>query len=144
MVAPSTPTRARTGLRRVIILGLVGILLLAGCGSAGSGGSGSNAGARLLHYQRVWPDGTIEQQTIFADGRVEMKHGEVLERLTITAADVARIQAALQTEIPLGSPGDSPQRTLTLADGTVLEAPRPDPGTVTALLEQLLTTHRLT
>ena len=33
-------------------------------------------GAKLLHYQRVWPDGRIEQQTIFTDGRIEMKHGE--------------------------------------------------------------------
>ena len=72
-----------------------------------------------------------------------MKHGEALERLSITPENVARIEEALKAEIPGGSPADSPKRTLTLADGTIITAPRPDPGSVTDLLEQLLDTHAL-
>jgi hypothetical protein len=72
-----------------------------------------------------------------------MRHGDVLERLSIRPTDVARIQEALQGPIPTGSPDDSPQRTLTLADGTVIAAPRPDAGTLTQLLAELLDTHAL-
>jgi hypothetical protein len=126
---------------RFIALALAAIiaLVVAGCASGG----GATPGAELLHYQRVWPDGRVEQQTIHTDGRVEMRHGEVLERMTIRPTDIARIQEALQAPIPTGSAEDSPQRTLTLADGTVVAWPRPDPGTVTELLEELLDTHAL-
>ena len=120
----------------------VALLVLAGC-AANSGGGGGAGGAKLLHYARVWPDGNTEQQTIYTDGRIEMKHGEVLERLTIPSSDLARIQDALAQPIPTGSPDDSPKRTLELADGTVIEAPKPVPGSVTELLEQLLNTHSL-
>jgi hypothetical protein len=120
---------------------VLALLVLAGCASnSGGGGAG---GAKLLHYARVWPDGNTEQQTIYTDGRIEMKHGEVLERLTIPSSDLARIQDALAQPIPTGSPDDSPKRTLELADGTVIEAPKPVPGSVTELLEQLLNTHSL-
>jgi hypothetical protein len=120
------------------LLGLLAVLLLAACSSTAGGG-----GSRLLHYQRVWPNGNVEQQTIYRDGKAEMKHGDVLERLTLDSADVKRLEDALAGPIPTGSPDDSPVRTLTLADGTVIAAPRPDPGTVTELLERLLDTHSL-
>jgi hypothetical protein len=121
---------------------LLALLVLAGCASS-TGGGGGAGGAKLLHYARVWPDGDTEQQTIYSDGRIEMKHGEVLERLTLAPADLARIQDALKQPIPTGSPDDSPKRTLELADGTVIEAPKPVPGSVTELLETLLNTHTL-
>jgi hypothetical protein len=73
-----------------------------------------------------------------------MKHGDVLERLTLTAEDLATVEAALEEPIPTGSPDDSPRRTMELADGTVIEAPRPEPGTATELLENLMNTHSLT
>ena len=72
-----------------------------------------------------------------------MKHGEFLERLTLSAADLAKVQAALKEPIPTGSPDDSPRRTLEMANGVVIEAPKPDPGTVTELLERLLDTHSI-
>jgi hypothetical protein len=118
---------------------VVALLLLAG---ACSSGGGPTAG-QLLAYQRVWPDGLTERTTVFDDGRVQMQHGDVLERLTLTPADLDRLRAALARPIPIGSPSDSPQRTLTLADGTVIQAPRPDPDTLTALLDNLTSTHRL-
>lgn len=143
MSAPRTPTAARAPRIRLVagLLAVLALLVLAGCGSStGGGGAG---GSKLLHYQRVWPDGNIEQQTIYSDGRVEMKHGDSLERLTLSTADLGRIQDALKQPIPTGSPDDSPKRTLELADGSVIEAPKPDPGTVTELLENLLNTHTL-
>jgi hypothetical protein len=135
--------RPATGrpLGRIVALALTAILALAMAGCASRGGA--TAGVELLHYQRVWPDGRVEQQTIYTDGRVEMRHGEVLERMTIRPTDIARIQDALQAPIPTGSAEDSPERTLTLADGTVVAWPRPDPGTVTELMEELLNTHGL-
>lgn len=143
MSAPRTPTTARApGIRLVAgLLVVLALLVLAGCASnSGGGGAG---GGKLLHYARVWPDGTTEQQTIYVDGRLEMKHGEVLERLTLDPADLSRIKDALAQPIPTGSPDDSPKRTLELADGTVIEAPTPVPGSVTELLETLLDTHSL-
>lgn len=137
------PTAARAS-RTHLVVGLVlllALLVLAGCSA--SGGGGGAGGAKLLHYARVWPDGNTEQQTIYSDGRIEMKHGEVLERLTLAPADLARIQDGLTEPIPTGSPDDSPKRTLELADGTVIEAPKPVPGSVTELLENLLNTHTL-
>lgn len=144
MSAPRTAADPRAPWRRLVaglVLVLIAVLALAAC-SSGSGG-GSGGGSKLLHYQRVWPDGTTEQQTIYADGRIEMKHGDFLERLTLSTDDLARVKDALAKPIPTGSPEDSPKRTLELADGTVIAAPRPDDGTVTKMLEQLLDTHSL-
>ena len=138
MSAPRIPASPRAATVRAFLTGLALLVLLAGCS-----GTGGTTAAKLLHYQRVWPDGTIEQQTIYADGRIEMKHGETLERITISSSDVARIQDALTQPIPTGAPTDSPKRTLTLPDGTQIDAPRPDPGTVTELLERLLDTHSI-
>jgi len=138
MMALRSTASPRRGLLRSLALMIAGLLILVACGGGSGGG---DAGAKLLHYQRVWPDGRIEQQTIYGDGRIEMKHGEVLERLTISPENLARIRTALEAAIPVGSPDDSPTRTLTLADDSVIQAPRPDPGTVTELLEQLLDTH---
>jgi hypothetical protein len=119
----------------LVVLALIA-LVLAGCGaSAGSG--------ELVTYQRVWPDGLKELTTVWNDGRVQMKHGDVLERLVLSASDVERIRSALGRPIPTGSHDDSPKRTLTLADGKVIEAPRPDPDTVTLLLDNLTSTHTL-
>jgi hypothetical protein len=120
-----------------VLVGLVALALV-GC-SADAGGLGPT----LVRYERVWPDGRVEEQTIDTSGKVLMKHGEVLERLTLTGDDVATIEAALERPIPTGSPDDSPKRTIELADGTEIDAPRPDEGTVTALLEHLMDTHTL-
>jgi hypothetical protein len=120
------------------VLAIIAILLVAGCSASGGGD-----GPRLLSYQRQWPDGKIEQETIYTNGHIEMKHGDYLERISIGASDVSRLKDALAKPIPTGSPDDSPKRTLTLPDGTVIGAPRPDPGSVTELLERLLDTHTL-
>ncbi|MFN8620404.1 MAG: hypothetical protein U0869_06625 [Chloroflexota bacterium] len=130
------PTLTRFPRLALLLLALA--LTLLAC----SGGSGGSGGTKLLHYQRVWPDQT-EQETIYSDGRIEMKHGDTLERITISADDVKRIQDALAKPIPTGSASDSPVRTLTLADGKEIQYPVPDPGTVTELLESLLQTHKL-
>jgi hypothetical protein len=124
--------------RIVAAIGSVVVLLLVAACSSGGGSSG-----QLLAYQRVWPDGMTERTIVFEDGRVQMEHGDVLERLTLTAADLDRLREALARPIPTGSPSDSPKRTLTLGDGRVIEAPRPDPDTITALLDNLTSTHRL-
>ena len=47
----------RTGLLGVLVLTLLGLSLLVGCGSSGTGGG--TTGAKLLHYQRVWQDGRV-------------------------------------------------------------------------------------
>jgi hypothetical protein len=123
----------------------VGVLALVVLGmSIAACSPGTGLGPTLVHYERVWPDGRVEEQTIDTSGKVLMKHGDVLERLTLSADDVALLEAALGEPIPTGSPDDSPVRTIELADGTTIEAPRPDDGTVTLLLENLMNTHKLT
>jgi hypothetical protein len=94
-----------------------------------------------VSYRRAWPDGYVERQTIWTDGRIEMHHGDSVERFSIRQVDLERVTSALGEAIPIGSPEDSPVRELTLADGSVINAPRPDPGTVTELLDRLIETH---
>lgn len=105
---------------------------------------GGGQAQRLLTYQRAWPDGFHEELTLLDDGRVTMHHGETLERMTITAADVQRIRDAVAAGIPDGDAEDGLVRTVVLADGSSRSPVRVVPGTATELLELLLTTHSLT
>jgi hypothetical protein len=139
-VTPDRSLRLGSRGKGFVALGpLLLALALAACSPDASG-----LGPTLVRYERVWPDGRVEEQTIDTSGKVLMKHGDVLERLTLTADDVAIIEAALEDPIPTGSPEDSPRRTIELADGTEILAPRLDEGTVTKLLDNLMNTHRLT
>lgn len=113
------------------------VLVVAAC----DGGGGDDAA--FVTYERVWPDGFTETTEIFDDGRVAMVHGETLERLTISSADVDAIRAALEEPIEQDAADASPVRTITLADGTVIERPRPDPRGPVELLDRLTSTHTI-
>jgi hypothetical protein len=123
---------------RWIAVALLAAMVVAGCSAAVSGPDGNE----LLTYQRVWPDRT-ETSTVWPDGRVVMKHGEFLERLTLSAADVQRLRDGLAGDIPVGTAADSPQRLITLPDGSSVEFPRPAAGSITELLDRLMDKHRL-
>ena len=105
---------------------------------------GGGQAATLVTYQRAWPDGFHEELTLTDDGRITMRHGETLERMTIESADVQRIRDGLSAGIPDGPSEDGLVRSVILANGTTRTPVQVVPGTVTALLEQLLTTHSLT
>lgn len=104
---------------------------------------GTKEADQLVAYERVWPDGFTETTEVFSDGRVSMFHGDSLERFTLSEGDVDRLRAALEQPVQPGSEDDSPVRTLTLADGDVIEAPRPDPGGIVDLLDRLTSAHTL-
>jgi hypothetical protein len=114
---------------------LIGLLLV-GCGSGGSA-------ATVVRYERDWPDGYHEELTITDDGHVTMKHGDVLERLTLTSDQLQTVQTALAAGIPTGDLGDSIVRTVVLANGTTQTPVKPVPGSSVELLELLMTTHSL-
>jgi hypothetical protein len=118
----------------VLVLALVALLSVA-CG-------GSQA-STLVTYQRAWPDGFNEELTLLDDGRITMHHGDTLERMTISADDVRRIRDGIAAGVPDGASEDGLVRSLILANGTSHSPVRVVPGTVTQLLEQLLTTHSL-
>lgn len=129
---------SRTGSRRVppgLLVAILALLLVA-CG-------GSQA-QTLITYQRSWPDGFHEELTLLDDGRVTMHHGDVLERLTMSAADVQRIRDALAGGVPDGEADDGVVRTVIMANGTVHTPVQVVAGTVTELLELLMRTHSLT
>lgn len=105
---------------------------------------GGGQAATLVTYQRTWPDGFHEELTLQDDGKVTMHHGETLERMTISSADVRRIRDALAAGLPDGASEDGLVRTVVLANGTSHSPVRVEPGTATALLEELMTTHSLT
>jgi hypothetical protein len=128
---PSTPLPVAIGLLVVVLFAS----FVGACGGSAPGGE------VLVTYQRTWPDGYVDRETIWVDGRIEMHHGEHLERFRLTEADMRRLTAALQGPIPTGSPSDSPVRVLTLADGSVVTAPRPEVGTITELLDRLMERH---
>jgi len=128
----------------------MGVLAMLIClfATACSPGTGSTEGSdavddALVTYERLWPDGYTEREVIGNDGRVSMWHGESLERLTLSPEDMGRISDALDGDIPIGSPEDSPERTLTLADGAVIKYPRPESGSITELMDRLMDTHSL-
>ena len=131
---------ASGGFTRAVIL--VVALITAGMVLAACGGGG--AAKTLVTYQRDWPDGFHEEFTITDDGHVTMHHGNVLERLTISAADVQRIRDGLAAGLTDGDQGDTLVRTVVLANGTTHKPVKVEPGSVVELLELLMTTHSLT
>ncbi len=112
------------------------VLLLAACGGGGSS-------ATVVTYQRDWPDGYHEELTVTEDGKVTMRHGETLERMTLTADQVRQLRDALATGLPMGDQGDTLVRTVILANGTTHSPVRIEPGSSVELLETLMTTHSL-
>lgn len=116
-------------------LALVTVLLVVACG-------GGQA-ATLVTYQRSWPDGFHEELTVLEDGKVTMRHGEVLERLTITADQVRMLRDALAGGLTMGDQGDSVVRTVIVANGTTHSPVRIEPGGVVEMLEVLMTEHSL-
>jgi len=111
-------------------------LLLVGCSQAASGPT-------VVRYERDWPDRYHEELTITADGHVTMKHGDVLERLTLTAAQVQQVTDALSAGVPQGDQVDGLVRTVVLANGTTVSPVKPVAGSAVELLELLMTTHSL-
>lgn len=112
------------------------LLLLVGC-------SGGGSAATVVRYERDWPDGYHEELTVTDDGHVTMKHGDVLERLTLTTAQLQQVRDALAGGVPEGDKGDSLVRTVVLANGTSVSPVDPVPGSSVELLELLMTTHTL-
>jgi hypothetical protein len=97
----------------------------------------------VVTYQRDWPDGFHEEATVLDDGKVTMRHGETLERLTLTADQVRMLRDALATGLPMGDQGDSVVRTVILGDGSVHSPVTVEPGSSVEVLEVLMTTHSL-
>ncbi|MFN8520433.1 MAG: hypothetical protein U0667_13785 [Chloroflexota bacterium] len=126
------PTQAgRLGAAVVVLLAV----LLAACG-------GGQA-ATLVTYGRDWPDGFHEELTVQDDGKVTMRHGDTLERLTLTQDQLQLLRDALAGGIAMGDQGDSLVRTVTLATGTTHSPVLVEPGSAVEMLETLMTTHTL-
>lgn len=119
----------------VVALLLLLLLLVVACGGAAS--------ATLVTYERDWPDGYHEELSITDDGHVTMHHGDVLERLTLTTAQVQRVKDVLAAGVPKGDKGDSLVRTVVLANGTSVTPVDPVAGSSVELLELLMTTHSM-
>lgn len=125
------PARRLLGAYAVVLLALV----IAACGASQAG--------TVVTYQRAWPDGFHEELTVLDDGRVTMRHGDALERLTLTADQVRMLRDSLATGLPMGDQGDSLVRTVILGDGSVRSPVRVEPGSPVEMLEILMTTHAL-
>ena len=121
------------------LAGVVGALLIVlvvvGCG-------GSQA-STLVTYQRDWPDGFHEELSVLDDGKVTMRHGDTLERLTLSADQVRTLGDALAAGLPMGDQGDSLVRTVILGNGTSHSPLKVEPGSSVEMLEILMTTHSL-
>ena len=104
---------------------------------------GGGQASTLVTYQRDWPDGFQEELTVLDDGKVTMRHGETLERLTLTADQVRMLHDSLATGLPMGDQGDSLVRTVIRADGSVHSPVMVERGSPVEMLEILMTTHSL-
>ncbi|MET0772911.1 MAG: hypothetical protein ABWZ82_07495 [Candidatus Limnocylindrales bacterium] len=103
---------------------------------------GSQASA-LVTYQRAWPDGFHEELTVLDDGKVTMRHGDDLERLTLTGDQVRTLRDSLAAGLTMGDQGDALVRTVVLGNGTSHSPVRVEPGSAVEMLEVLMTTHSL-
>jgi hypothetical protein len=121
----------------VLVALVLAMVTLVACAPGGGGEDGP-----LAVYRRE-VGATTEETTVYRDGRVLMKHGEYVERFTLPSEDMARLRDALAGPVPTGAPADGYARTLTLPDGTLVEAPLAEAGSATALLELLTDTHSL-
>ena len=92
------------------------------------GGMRRQPGPPPVTYQRDWPDGFHEELTVLEDGKVTMRHGEDLERLTLTADQCGSWKDSLASGLPAGDQGDSVVRTVILGNGTVHAPVRVEPG----------------
>lgn len=110
-------------------------LVVVGCG----GGQAST----VVTYQRDWPDGFHEEFSVAADGKVTMRHGDTLERLTLTEDQLRMLRDALAAGLPMGDQGDSVVRSVILGDGSLHSPVKVEPGSSVELLEILMTTHSL-
>lgn len=128
-------THPRTSAALSAIVVLLLILSTSACG-------GGQA-ATLVTYQRAWPDGFHEELTVLDDGKVTMRHGDSLERLTITADQVRMLRDALAGGLAMGDQGDTLVRTVILGNGTTHSPVRVEPGSAVEMLEVLMTTHAL-
>jgi hypothetical protein len=127
----ATPTRSLAGALAAVLL----VLVVMGCG-------GGQA-ATLVTYQRDWPDGFHEEVTVLDDGKVMMRHGDMLERLTLTTDQVQALRDSLEAGLPLGEQGDTLVRTVILGDSSVHSPVAVEPGSSVEMLEILMTTHAL-
>jgi hypothetical protein len=118
------------------ILPFIVALFVVGCSSGGSS-------AMLVRYERDWASGTHEELTITDDGHLTMRHGDALERLTLTQDQVQRVRDALSAGIPTGDQGDGMIRTVVLANGSSQTPVKPTAGSSVELLELLMTTHSM-
>jgi hypothetical protein len=106
-------------------------------------GCGGGQASTLVTYQRDWPDGFHEELSVLEDGKVTMRHGETLERLTLTSDQVRMLRESLAAGLPMGDQGDSLVRTVILGNGTSHSPVMVEPGSSVELLEVLMTTHSL-
>jgi hypothetical protein len=106
-------------------------------------GCGASQASTLVTYQRDWPDGFHEELSVLDDGKVTMRHGDTLERLTLTADQVRTLRDALAAGLPMGDQGDSLVRTVILGNGTSHSPLKVEPGSSVEMLEILMTTHSL-
>ena len=118
----------------MLLLGL--LLLLVGCSSVASG-------ATVVRYERDWPDGYHEELTITDDGHVTMKHGDVLERLTLTSAQVQKIRDRSLQGCPRVTRATAWSGRWCSPNGTSVTPVKPVAGSAVELLELLMTTHSL-
>jgi hypothetical protein len=122
-----------------LLAGTLGALVLALLVVACGGGQAST----LVTYQRDWPDGFHEELAVLEDGKVTMRHGDALERLTLTGDQVGMLRDSLAAGLPMGDQGDSLVRTVILGNGTVHAPVKVEPGSPVEMLETLMTTHSL-
>ena len=104
---------------------------------------GGSQASTLVTYQRAWPDGFHEELTVLDDGKVTMRHGDTLERLTLTADQVGMLRDSLAAGLPTGDQGDAVVRTVILGNGTSHSPLKVEPGSSVEMLEILMTTHSL-
>ena len=104
---------------------------------------GGSQASTLVTYQRAWPDGFHEELTVLDDGKVTMRHGDDLERLTLTGDQVRKLRDSLAAGLTMGDQGDALVRTVVLGNGTSHSPVRVEPGSAVEMLEVLMTTHSL-
>ena len=120
---------------------LVAIAVATSLGACSSAAEPSGTPAYTV--TRSWSNGYEESALVYADGRINMTHGQYIERITLPADQMATLAAAAAREIPVGANNDDPILGVTVGAGETVRPAGLELDSLPELLNRLLDSHTL-
>ncbi len=120
------------------IAALLLALLVAACSS---GPEATGPAAYVI--TRSWSSGYVETGTVYADGRVVMRHGDYGERVILPQDQMQELAAAAALGVAPGSNGSDPIVGVTVGIDAPVSPADLSEGSLAELLNRVLDSHTL-